>query len=221
MRWYGDGTPVRFRTMTSASVVVPVKAFSAAKVRLAGALEPAERAALARRMAEVVLAAAAPLPTVVVCDDDEVRAWAEGAGARVVWCPGRGLNGAVADGVAALRADGVETAVVAHADLPLATTLGWAAEFPGVTLVPDRRLDGTNVVAVPTGAGFAFSYGAGSFARHRREAARLGLAARIVQDPFLAWDVDLPADLAWPGSMDGATPVRPPQAPAGTTRAIP
>jgi 2-phospho-L-lactate/phosphoenolpyruvate guanylyltransferase len=202
--------------MSSASVVVPVKAFSAAKVRLAGALDPAERAALARRMAEVVLAAADPLPTVVVCDDDEVRAWAEGAGARVVWCPERGLNGAVADGVAALRDDGVEMAVVAHADLPLATRLVWAADFPGVTLVPDRRLDGTNVVSVPTSAGFGFSYGAGSFARHRREAARLGLPARIVQDPFLAWDVDLPADLAWPGASDGAGPVLPPR-----VRAVP
>jgi 2-phospho-L-lactate guanylyltransferase len=197
--------------MTSASVVVPVKAFSAAKVRLAGALEPAERAALARRMAGVVVAAAAPLPVVVVCDDDEVREWAEGAGATVVWCPARGLNGAVADGVAALRASGVETAIVAHADLPLATRLDWVGHFPGVTLVPDRRRDGSNVVAVPAGAGFGFSYGAGSFARHRAEAARLGLAARIVHDPFLAWDVDLPADLAWPdalagGEGDGAGP---------------
>jgi 2-phospho-L-lactate guanylyltransferase len=201
--------------MTSASVVVPVKAFSAAKVRLAAALDPAERAALARRMAEVVIAAAAPLPALVVCDDDEVRAWAEGAGAQTVWCPGRGLNGAVSDGVAALRDEGVEMAIVAHADLPLASRLDWVAEFPGVSLVPDRRLDGTNVVAVPTDVGFGFSYGAGSFARHRTEAARLGLPARIVHDPFLAWDVDLPADLAWPGAMDGAAPVLPPYAPAG------
>jgi 2-phospho-L-lactate/phosphoenolpyruvate guanylyltransferase len=195
---------------TSAAVVVPVKAFGAAKVRLAPALDPAERARLARRMAGIVVAAAAPLPAVVVCDDDEVRDWAEGAGARAVWCPGRGLNGAVADGVAALAGDGIETAVVAHADLPLATRLAWVAEFPGVTLIPDRRLDGTNVVAVPTGAGFTFSYGAGSFGRHRAEAARLGLAARLVRDPHLAWDVDLPVDLAWPGSegpaADDGTP---------------
>jgi 2-phospho-L-lactate/phosphoenolpyruvate guanylyltransferase len=183
---------------TSAAVVVPVKAFASAKVRLAGALGPLERADLARRMGEVVLAAADPLPAVVVCDDDEVRAWAQRAGARVVWCPGRGLNGAVADGVAALRADGVAMAVVAHADLPLATRLDWVAEFPGVTLVPDRRLDGTNVLAVPTEAGFRFAYGAGSFARHRAEAQARGLPARIVRDDRLAWDVDLPGDLAWP-----------------------
>ncbi len=182
-------------------MVVPVKAFTSAKVRLAGALDPFERAELARRMAEVVLAAAPPLPVIVVCDDDEVRAWAQGAGARVVWCPGRGLNGAVADGVAALRSDGVSMAVVAHADLPLARRLDWVAEFPGVTLVPDRRLDGTNVLAVPTEAGFRFSYGAGSFARHRAEARARGLSARIVRDDRLAWDVDLPADLAWPTSV--------------------
>jgi 2-phospho-L-lactate guanylyltransferase len=181
-------------------VVVPVKAFTQAKVRLASALGPGERADLARHMAEIVLLAASPLPVVVVCDDDEVRAWAERSGARVVWCPGRGLNGAVSDGVAALRADGVAHAVVAHADLPLATRLDWLADFPGVSLVPDRRFDGTNVLAVPTAAEFRFSYGAGSFGRHRAEAARLGLPARIVQDPHLGWDVDLPADLAYPGA---------------------
>jgi 2-phospho-L-lactate guanylyltransferase len=93
-------------------------------------------------------------------------------------------------------------AVVAHADLPLATRLDWLAEFPGVTLVPDRRLDGTNVVAVPTAVGFQFSYGAGSFARHRAQARALDLPARIVRDDRLAWDVDVPADLAWPTAAD-------------------
>lgn len=184
--------------MCSAAVVVPVKAFRAAKVRLASALDPPERAALARQLAGVVVAAAAPLPVMVVCDDDEVRTWARSAGAEVVWCPGRGLNGAVADGVAALHADGVDTAVVAHADLPLATRLAWVADFAGVTLVPDRRRDGTNVLAVPTGGGFGFAYGRGSFARHRTEAERLGLPLRVVEDPALGWDVDLPDDLSWP-----------------------
>jgi 2-phospho-L-lactate guanylyltransferase len=184
--------------MPSAAVVVPVKAFRAAKLRLASALEPPARAALARQMADVVLAAAAPLPVVVVCDDDEVRSWATNAGATVVWCPDRGLNGAVADGVGWLGSQGVAMAVVAHADLPLATSLAWVARFGGVTLVPDRRHDGTNVVAVPTDAGFRFAYGPGSFERHRAEATRLRLPMRIVNDRALGWDVDLPDDLAWP-----------------------
>ena len=181
-------------------MVVPVKAFTQAKVRLSSALEPGERADLARHMAEIVLLAADPLPVIVVCDDDDVRAWAEQSGARVVWCPGRGLNGAVCDGVAALRAEGVAHAIIAHADLPLATRLDWLAGFPGVSLVPDRRFDGTNVLALPTTVPFRFSYGAGSFGRHQAEAARLDMPARIVQDAHLGWDVDLPADLAYPGA---------------------
>lgn len=190
----------------SAAAVVPVKAFRDAKLRLAPALDRAGRAALARQLAGVVLEAAAPLPVVVVCDDDEVRSWATAAGAEVLWCPGTGLNGAVADGVARLRRAGIEMAVVAHADLPLASSLAWIAEFPGVTLVPDRRWDGTNVMALPSSAGFVFSYGRGSFTRHRSEAVRLGLPTRIVRDRALGWDVDLPADLAWPRPVSEGAP---------------
>lgn len=180
------------------TVVVPVKDFSRAKVRLAPELDPAERAELARHMATVVVAAAAPLPVCVVCDSDDVRTWAEEVGARVIWTPGLGLNGAVRAAVDQLATEGVEVAVVAHGDLPLATHLAWVAATPGITIVPDRRHDGTNVIAVPTAAGFDFAYGPGSFARHRAEAARLGRQLRIVNDARLGWDVDVPTDLALP-----------------------
>lgn len=189
----------------TATVLVPVKAFAVAKVRLAPALSGEERRALARAMADQVLAAAAPLPAAVVCDDEEVRAWAERAGAQVLWCPGLGLNGAVTEGVARLAAAGTTRVVVAHADLPLATALAWVAEGDGVTLVPDRHDDGTNVAGVPAAAGFAFSYGPGSFARHRAEAARLELPLRVVRDPALGWDVDLPADLDFGAPTGSAT----------------
>ncbi|HTN79506.1 MAG TPA: 2-phospho-L-lactate guanylyltransferase [Acidimicrobiales bacterium] len=181
-----------------AAVLVPVKSFRDAKLRLAPALDADARSALARRMAEAVVAAAGPLPAFVVCDDDEVARWARNAGADVIWRPGLGLNGAVADGVAALRDTGIERVVVAHADLPLAVDLAWPAQHDGVTIVPDRRDDGTNVVCVPSASGFEFSYGPGSFRRHAAEARRLGLALRVVREPGLGWDVDLPADLDHP-----------------------
>lgn len=181
-----------------AAVVVPIKAFGQAKVRLAEVLDPATRAELARAMAARVLRAADPLPVLVVCDDEEVRAWAERQGAEVLWTPGLGLNGAVEAGVSHLHGRGFHRAVVSHADLPLATDLAWVADFAGVTLVPDRHRDGSNVVSVPTGAGFRFAYGAASFAAHRAEAARLGLVARLVPDDRLGWDLDVAADLAVP-----------------------
>lgn len=181
--------------MHSVAVLVPVKAFRVAKLRLAPALPPGPREALARFMATTVLRAAAPLPVAVVCDDDEVAGWAAAQGAQVVWAPGRGLDGAVSDGVRALAAAGAARVIVAHADLPLATDLSWVARFPGVTLVPDHRDDGTNVACVPAQAGFPFAYGPGSFARHTAAALRLDLPLRVVREPRLGLDVDVPADL--------------------------
>ena len=184
-----------------AAVVVPVKSFALAKARLAPVLDGTQRAALARTMAATVLQAAGSLPALVVCDDDDVRAWATDLGVEVVWTPGVGLNGAVEAGVARVAELGVARAVVAHADLPLATDLGWVADGEGVTLVPDRHGDGTNVACVPTSAGFRFAYGAGSCARHEAEARRLGLPVRVVPDLRLGWDVDRPADLDLPSDL--------------------
>ena len=177
------------------AVLLPVKAFGEAKLRLAPALDPAHRAGLARAMATHVVRSAAPLPTAVVCDDPDVAAWARDLGALVVWEPERGLNRAVEAGVARLAAAGAGRVVVAHADLAHAGRLEWVARFAGVTLVPDHRDNGTNVVCVPGDAGFTFSYGPGSFARHAAEAHRLGLPLRVVREPSLSHDVDLPADL--------------------------
>lgn len=178
---------------------MPVKAFSLAKVRLARAMAAGPRADLARSMAAAVLRAAAGLPVAVVCDDEEVRTWALARSAQVVWAPHRGLDGAVLDGVAELAAQGATRVIVAHADLPLACDLRWVARFPGVTLVPDRRDDGTNVACVPTVTAFPFSYGPGSFRRHARATLALGLPLRVVREPGLGSDVDEPADLELAG----------------------
>ena len=178
------------------AVLLPVKSFGEAKLRLAPALDPAHRAALARAMATHVLESASPLPTAVVCDDAEVAGWARELGALVVWEPERGLNRAVEAGVARLAAGGAQRVVVAHADLPHARPLAWVARFGGVTLVPDHLDNGTNVICVPGHAAFTFSYGPGSFARHGAEAHRLGLPLRVVREASLSHDVDLPADLA-------------------------
>lgn len=184
------------------AILVPVKAFDRAKVRLAPNLSPAERAGLARRMASQVLTAARPLPTWVVCDDRVVAEWAEQSGAGVLWRPGHGLNPAVAAGVSDLAAAGHGRVMVVHADLPLAGSLGWLVEVArrdddasAVVIVPDRHDDGTNVLSVPTRSEFRFQYGPGSFRRHLTEAERLGLAPRIVRDRALGWDVDVPDDL--------------------------
>jgi 2-phospho-L-lactate guanylyltransferase len=177
-------------------VLIPIKAFHQAKRRLDSVLDEAHREQLARAMAAHVIAACTPLPVAVVCDDDAVAAWAADMGATVLWEPGQGLNGAVRAGVARLATDGAEWITIAHGDLPRAHGVGTLPSFDGVTLVPDRRDDGTNVLRLPAQCEFRFAYGPGSFRAHRAEATRLGLAVRVVRHPDLAYDVDWPADVA-------------------------
>jgi 2-phospho-L-lactate guanylyltransferase len=180
------------------AVLVPIKAFAAAKGRLDGALDGAQRADLSRRLARGVLAAARPLPTWVVCDDDEVAELAAAAGASVILQPVPGLNPGVQHAVDELAARGVAVVVVAHADLPEPGGLAAVAALAAtdrVVLVPDRHGDGTNVLAVPAAVGFRFAYGPASAAEHRAEAARLGLAVHEVLDEGLGWDADVHDDL--------------------------
>jgi 2-phospho-L-lactate/phosphoenolpyruvate guanylyltransferase len=179
-----------------AVVLVPVKAFAQAKRRLGSALPELDRVQLVRSMASHVLTACAPLPVAVVCDDEEVARWASDLGAAVMWEPGQGLNGAVRAGVRRLAEAGTEWVTVAHGDLPRAHGLGALPAFDGITLVPDRRDDGTNVLRLPARAtDFCFAYGQGSFRAHRAEAVRRGLAVRVLRNPDLAYDVDWPADV--------------------------
>jgi 2-phospho-L-lactate/phosphoenolpyruvate guanylyltransferase len=191
----GSGARVEGGGLGPQVALVPVKAFRQAKQRLGSVLSDDERVRLVRCMAEHVVEACAPLPVAVVCDDEEVAEWAAGRGAAVMWTPGQGLNGAVGTGVRRLADAGVEWVTVAHGDLPRARGLGGLAAFAGVTLVPDRRDDGTNVLRIPARCGFTFSYGAGSFRAHRAEATRLGLGVRVLRVPDLAYDVDWPADV--------------------------
>ncbi len=199
---------------TSTSVViVPIKSFAGAKERLASALTAAERHKLARFMALRVLRAAAPLPVLVVCDDDEVSAWALLNGAAVVRQAKAGLNHAVHSGFAAAREAGYKWAIIAHSDLPLAENLNHLLAhlfdhpqdgLPGSTptaeraavIVGDQHSDGTNVLVLATNCDFEFHYGPASFAAHLTEAALQGLDLRIVVDAALAIDIDTPSDLA-------------------------
>ena len=178
-------------------VLIPVKAFAQAKRRLGGSMDDGERVRLVRAMAGHVVAASAPLPVAVVCDDEDVASWAEGLGAVVVWTPGQGLNGAVRAGVTRLAETGTEWVTVAHGDLPRARGLGTLEHFAGVTLVPDRRDDGTNVLRVPAARRLPLLPTArarsGPTAPRRL---RLGLPVRVLRVPDLAYDVDWPSDVA-------------------------
>lgn len=175
-----------------------MKAFGAAKRRLAGWLTDTQRRDLARWMAARVLSAAAPSPTFVACDDEEVAEWAEQRGASIVWGPGLGLNGAIDHGVDMIAGKGFEMVLIAHGDLPLADQLTAVSRPGAITIVPDSRGDGTNVLARPTRLAFPAQYGASSFQRHLALAIASGLPVTVRRDRRLAHDVDTVADCGHP-----------------------
>jgi 2-phospho-L-lactate guanylyltransferase len=181
------------------AVLVPVKRFSAAKGRLAGVLSGSDRARLAEWLATRVLDVVSELPTFVACDDEGVAEWAVSQGAEVLWSRDLGLNGAVDDGVSQVSSRGFEHIIISHADLGRPDTLTGVARPNCVTLVPDRRRDGTNVMAFPTKSAIRASYGGGSFSRHLVQAQANGTTELEVRiDPDLSLDVDTAQDLAHP-----------------------
>lgn len=188
-------------------VLTPVKAFAHAKGRLSTVLDPPHRERLARWMAQRVIGAAAPLPVAVCCDHEGVRAWAEAAGAEVVWTPGLGLNGAVRAGVDAVCGRGATRVVICHADLPFIGPLTEATDGLGrddALIVPDRHDDGTNVMVLPAGPAlstFSFAFGPGSFDAHRAAATAAGWSVSVRRAAPMGWDIDRPDDLHPPASV--------------------
>lgn len=178
--------------------MIPVKRFDAAKGRLADVVDGPTRARLAQWMATGVVRSCHPLDVFVACDSDDVADWAAEHGAAVIWGPGLGLNGAFDDGVAAIADAGYDQVIISHADLPHPTMLPTVARAGTVTLVPDRRRDGTNVLSFPLTDAIVAAYGPGSFNRHFEAAQALGIAVEVRTDHDLSLDVDTPGDLAHP-----------------------
>lgn len=180
--------------------LIPVKAFTESKGRLANVLSPAERQQMAALMLEDVIAA--------------LRAAEHIAGIAIVTSatlprhpdllyltdPGMGLNAAVTAGVNELAARGASAVLVLHGDLPLLTAsevdaLVAAGRATGLALAPDRREEGTNAIYLAPPTGFEFHFGHLSYGRHRAEAARAGRTPATLKLPGLGFDVDEATDL--------------------------
>jgi 2-phospho-L-lactate guanylyltransferase (CobY/MobA/RfbA family) len=65
----------------------------------------------------------------------------------------------------------------------------------GITLVPDKRREGTNLLAWNPAAAFRTRYGAGSFRKHCDHARELGIPTNICLLPGAGLDIDEPDDL--------------------------
>jgi 2-phospho-L-lactate/phosphoenolpyruvate guanylyltransferase len=196
--------------------VVPVKAPSLGKTRLAPLLDDLQRkdlcVALARRAIESCAEAFGPDHTIVVTDAPEIRDIAAAAGAHAIREPfASGLNPAVCAGSAHARRLGAATVLVVPADLALVSAgeLRRAAEMlpraPGVVLVPDRRNSGTNLLGATPPRDDLIDFGADSLERHSTLAVKAGYAVQVHRSEALGLDLDFPEDyLFWRSLLEPA-----------------
>jgi 2-phospho-L-lactate/phosphoenolpyruvate guanylyltransferase len=152
---------------TGWTVVIPVKPAAIGKSRLEAGID---REALARAIALDTIAAAARVARVVVVTDDDVVAEASrGVGADVVpEGAGRGLDAAVATGVAA-AGDGLRAALLG--DLPALRSAELAAALEAAAsvdraVVADAEGTGSTLVTARGGIAWTSAFGEGSFVRH-------------------------------------------------------
>lgn len=181
--------------------VIPIKASAESKTRLAGVLAPDERQALVGVMLSRVVEAAQMaqlIDRVCVVGPSRMDMADE---VRLLSDPGRGLNAAVQSALAEVLDENVDRLVIIAADLPQVTAHELdllAAAPPGtIAIAPDRHETGTNALSLPLPAArdFRFAFGTDSFARHKSETQRLGLALEIVLSRGLEYDIDEPEDL--------------------------
>ena len=185
--------------MSGAWVVIPSQGFERGKTRLAPVLGPEERRAFSRRSFLGVLKAAREAVgarhVVVVSASAEVLGLARRSGGVGLVERRPDLNGSVERGVRCAQRRGARVVVVVHADLPQLKRDDLRGMLRGdVSLAPDRHHSGTNAVAVRSGRAFTFRFGVDSFEKHRAEARRRRVHARVVRTPGLASDVDTPED---------------------------
>jgi len=182
-------------------VVVPVKPSARAKSRLD--VPGVSRADLARAIALDTLAAATAcdvVAQVVVVTDDAALAREAAMVPALRFVPegdARGLDAAVALGVAAIDPGGRMPRAALLGDLPalrpgdLGEALRAAASLPRA-VVPDAEGTGSTLVTAGVGVDWASAFGDGSFARH----VTLGCEALPIRDAStLRRDVDTAAQL--------------------------
>ena len=185
--------------------LLPVKAFTLAKGRLAPVLTAAERAGLAEAMLRDVIAAvtgSGALDGVYLLGGGDAQRLAASLGLR--WLDdvaSPDLNVALDRAAATLAGLQVRTLLVLPGDLPTVQsrdiTALLACHEGGLTVSSARSDGGTNALVVSPPNALAFRFGPHSARRHLAHALTAGLPAQDVALAAFARDIDGPADLCW------------------------
>lgn len=189
----------------SATAVLPVKRFDAAKQRLAAGIEAERRRELAAAMLADVLEAIGGARSVerliVVTGDPVAQELAAEADAEIVPDPeDAGHVEAAQAGIARAEVEGAERVVLLAGDCPLLDPRELDRLLTGVPgnyvgIVPDRHGTGTNALLLSPPGAIVPAFGEGSRDRHVEAARQAGVPFGIEELPSIELDLDTPADV--------------------------
>lgn len=196
--------------MASTWALVPIKRFAVAKSRLEGVLTRAECTTLAAHMARDVLRALGAAPDItgiaILTNEPDLAALSEAATARLIPEAADGDYCATLGAAAAeLGRAGARHLLVLPADLPTLSAgdiqgllaAHTAAPPHQVTICSATRDGGTNALVLTPPTALPFLFGPDSARRHLLAATSRGLAARQLELPAFARDIDTPDDVDW------------------------
>jgi 2-phospho-L-lactate guanylyltransferase len=189
----------------SATAIVPVKRFGAAKQRLGLGIEVQRRRELVAAMLADVLAAIADARmierTIVVTGEQEAETLAAAAGSEVLPDPDdSGHSEAALIGIDAAARAGARCVALLPGDCPLLDSRELDRLLTGVpsryvAIVPDRHGTGTNALVLSPPDAIRPAFGEGSCERHVAAARAAGAPHAVERVESLAIDLDTPADL--------------------------
>jgi len=200
-------------------ILIPVKDLTRAKQRLAGLMTQAERTQLAWAMLENTFAVAARVSCVdrvaVVTLYQPAILLAEKYGMEVILESEQISESASVDyGSRQAKRQGAEAVLRLPIDLPLVTTEDIETilacdgrESPAIVMVPSRDGTGTNAILRRPPDLFPSHFGAGSLAKHLKEAEAANAECRVLQLPRIALDIDEPEDFVEFFKQQQASPV--------------
>lgn len=186
--------------------IIPLKSPGSAKSRLSGALNAQQRLRLFYVLARRVILAAVRTPGIaevtVVTASDVVVEFAANLGAQCLRLESdRGTAEACRDALEKLPVSCRQRVLFIAGDIPLISSgallpmVTLSDRSPLVAIAADRHHFGTNALLCAPGHAIPLCFGSGSFTQHVAAAARLGVAAHIVDSAALALDIDEPGDL--------------------------
>jgi 2-phospho-L-lactate guanylyltransferase len=193
-------------TPASTWALVPLKSGAQAKSRLAGVLDPEQRAHLFFALAKHVIATLRSCESIdavaVVTSSTEVAKFATALGAMpILQRKDVGMSPALLWALHGLQEAQPRRVLMLPGDLPLISAAAVNAMVDAadtgasVVIAPDRHREGTNALLCSPPHALTPRFGHRSFERHLADARAQGLVTRILEVDELALDLDCLDDL--------------------------